>query len=364
MKIAFVFNSGRIQRIDSVTSGVAPSEFFYGAIEMGKNGHTIDYYEIDPKWAPGWFGGIINSLAYRGLLPEKMTGGVVVQINDLINELREYDVVVATTSGIGFALAIQKFIRKLSWPLVCIQCGIFNNPYNYFKRKTSEILLSRMDSILFGEGELPPYRDLFKRCKLASVNQFGVDRNFWFPSKEEREGDYILSIGNDGRRDFDTVIEAARSLDMELKILTSRPLPENLPGNVTLLKSSWHNEVISDMDLRELYQNSHCTVVSIVDSYQPSGQSVALQAMACGSPVILTRTKGLWSDSLMKDKQNVLFCRPGNHEDIVRCVQDISADAKLRETLIEGARETIESTCNIECFADGVEAICSIAEEN
>ena len=40
---------------------------------------------------------------------------------------------------------------------------------------------------------------------------------------------------------------------------------------------------LSDKDLAKLYQNARFTFLPISNTPQPSGQSVALQSMACGT---------------------------------------------------------------------------------
>ena len=40
------------------------------------------------------------------------------------------------------------------------------------------------------------------------------------------------------------------------------------------------------------------TIIPLKNSIQPSGQSVALQSMACGTPVVITETFGFWDKKL------------------------------------------------------------------
>ena len=61
--------------------------------------------------------------------------------------------------------------------------------------------------------------------------------------------------------------------------------------NVTFFPSS-----ISNSYLRLLYSNAIATILPIVHSYQPSGQSVALQSLACQTPVLISNFSGIWFD--------------------------------------------------------------------
>lgn len=348
----------------NVSESTVPYEFFYGALEIERSGHDVGYFEVDHNWAPGIVGGVVNILGQMRLVPEKMTGGVLFKVEEILEKLKPFDVIVGTTSGIGFALACWKSLGKIAAPIVTIHCGLLNNPYNLFRRSFTSILLSKMQTVLFGEAELQPMLRLFKGVHgRIQVNQFGVDSGFWYPA-EKKKSEYILSVGNDGRRDFNTLVKAAYNIPCEIKILTSRELPSELPENITLVKGSWHKETVSDTDLRELYQNAQCVVITLNQSHQPSGQSVALQAMSCGCPVVLTKTNGLWSEKLMVDSHNIIFVPPNDPGAVENGVKRILNDQDLHLKLSRNGRLTVEETANSKQFADTMANVCMQAVEN
>ena len=360
-RIAFVFNKGRLHRLPFARKGESPAEFFFGALELEKKGYKIGYFEVDVDWAPGIVGGGINCLLDRGLMPEKMSGGVVVQIGRLLKQFRLFDCVVGTTSGIAFALALYKCLGLLKNPIVAIHCGLLNNSYCKIRRNLTNILLRQMYTVLYGDGERGPILELFSDIEnKVIVNQFGVDTKFWHPGGNKK-GRYILSVGSDGRRDYETLIEAAKYIPLEIRILTLHNLPQPLPENVSLLKGSWHKEIVSDKELRSLYQNAPCVVVPLQESFQPSGQSVVLQAMACGCPVILTRTAGLWSEEMMVDGNNVLFTKAGDSQHLVAKINEICNNAELGECLSKKGRDTVCKEASIEGFTERMEEFCMLA---
>lgn len=364
LKIAYIYNKGRIERLEKIKKSECPTEFFYGSHELAQRGYTIGYFEIDLDLPPGVVGGVVNILDGMGLCPEKLTGSCFEQARKILKKLREFDVIVATTSGLGFALSFWKIFYPNVPPIVSIHCGLLNHKYNHIRRFFTSALLKRSANVLFGEGELAP---LLEICDIEPnkifVNQFGVDKNFWVPATA-RTGDYILSVGNDGRRDFETLIIAARNVSINFKILTSRSISSELPPNVSLLSSSWHKEIVSDIDLRSLYQNARCVVISLVESCQPSGQSVALQAMACGCPVILTRTKGLWSNEWLVDGENVIFVPPRDHVTLIEKINLLVKNDELNYKLSRNGRLLTEKEANIIEFAKKLEMICNGTFEN
>ena len=56
--------------------------------------------------------------------------------------------------------------------------------------------------------------------------------------------------------------------------------------------------------LKDLYHNNRLTILPIKNTYQPSGQSVTLQSMAVGTPVLITKTEGFWDKNNFIDKKN------------------------------------------------------------
>jgi glycosyltransferase involved in cell wall biosynthesis len=129
-------------------------------------------------------------------------------------------------------------------------------------------------------------------------------------------------VGNDGRRDYDTLVKVAGMMpDHEFTILTRFEAPNHLPGNVR-----WHcmnspEKYLSLKELLPLYQSSQCVVLPLKESLQPSGQSVAMQAMMCGAPVVITKTEGWWGSNVIRDGKEVALVSPDNAEELAAAIQ-------------------------------------------
>ena len=358
MKIAFVYHVGRNRRVPELRNGKVPSEFFLGAHELEQKGHKVDFFEIDPLYRTDFWGNRISWLQRHGFLPDRMDGEIMAQTGKWIEKINRYDCVVGTTSGIAFAFAWWSFIGWLKIPIVAIHCGLLNNPYNWIRKSLTVALLRRTTNLLYGEGEKPGLIAMAADLeKTLYVNHFGVDESFWFP-KEENQGDYFLSIGNDGRRDYRTLLEAASQIPCEIKIITRHELPADRPQNVTWIRGDWQQAVISDEDLRKLYQEAIGVIVPLIESNQPSGQSVTLQAMACGKPVILTQTEGLWSKEMMRNGENVLMVKPCDLDQLSTCMLKLYHDPKLRNYLGKNARDSVVKDATIRHYSNRLEEVC------
>ena len=82
--------------------------------------------------------------------------------------------------------------------------------------------------------------------------------------------------------------------------------------NFEVVSASKNKPSFSDAELRTLYNNSKVVVVPLKQTYQPSGQSAVLQAMACGKAVILTETFGTWDINFFKHNYNIIFIKPND----------------------------------------------------
>lgn len=356
MKIAFVYVRGRLARLADTRAGHAAREFFYGALELDERGHEVQLHEIDigPD-APA--GSMIVEMLYKlHLMPSKSNASLIRQLRVLLPSLNSCDAVVATASGPAYGLAMLGASRQLRVPLIAIHCGIANHPLRFRRRMINAILLRRTWTMLYGEGEMIPVQNMFDapRNRLL-VNQFGVDTKFWQPDWQ-RKGSYILAVGNDVRRDYALLLQLARRVNERFIVVTRQNL-EELPANVEQVQGDWHAQALSDAGLRKLYQEAMLVVTPLQDSVQPSGQSVCLQAMACGKPVVLTKTAGLWSQEMMRDGENVLLVPPGDLEALHKAVSRLLDSPDLLDLLGKNARRTVCDEADISQFASRVEAL-------
>ena len=356
MKIAFVYVRGRLARLADTREGIAAREFFYGALELQELGHEVQLQEIDigPD-APA--GSMIIQLLYKlHLMPSKTNASLVRQLRALLPALNSCSAVVATASGPAYGLAMLAASRQLRVPLIAIHCGIANHPLRYHRRMINALLLRHSRTMLYGDGEVGPVQRMFAvpRDRLQ-VNQFGVDTNFWRPDWQ-RNGDYILAVGNDVRRDYALLLQLARRMKEHFVVVTRQNLGE-VPANVEQVKGDWHAQALSDAGLRKLYQEAMLVVTPLQESVQPSGQSVCLQAMACGKPVVLTRTTGLWSQEMMQDGHNVLLVPTGDLVALEQAVTSLVIDPIKRQRLGESARRTVCDCGSISLFASRLELL-------
>lgn len=358
MRLAFVFLPGRLARLHGTTPGEFPTEFFYGALELSRQGHAVETLEAQAAEHPGFPERLAHQFLSPGWLPPKTDVGTLAAVRRLLPRLRQAEVVVATTSGIAFSIAFWFAVLRCRVPLVAIHASILNYQLTRWHRAWGRFGLRRMHTQLFGPGELSGMQETYDApADHIEVNLFGVDTNFWQPAATATHN-YVLSIGNDALRDYTTLLAVARGSPRRFIIVTRRPLPEPLPSNVELFRGSWSEGPVDDRRLRELYQDATCIVVPLKPTLQPSGQSVTLQAMACGKPVILTDTAGCWDRAHLAHGRELLFAPPTDVAALHTAIERVFTEPELGSAMGTAGRAYVQGHADIRQFAARLEALC------
>jgi glycosyltransferase involved in cell wall biosynthesis len=362
MKIGFVYLGGRLQR--SLPDARIPSEFFLGARELAARGHDVAMLEIGAAGPPSLVTKLLTATVPLGALPAKTYVGLYQQALQLLPALADRDVVVATSSGLAFSLSYWRWRQRLRFEVIGIQCGITHYAIGRSSRLASRFLFRRMHTQLYADAELDWMRSFFDIPRgRIEANLFGVDTAFWTPGAADdgrrtpARAAPVLAVGNDAQRDYQTLAEAARGARWPLTVVTRRPLPP-VPDNVTVIRGSY-TEGVSDAELRELYRGACCVVVPLKPGLQPSGQSVTLQAMACGTPVVLSRTPGLFDAARLRDGEQLLLVDPGDPAALGAAVRRIVDDPALRARLAQAGLDYVRRHGRIEGFADRLERLCA-----
>jgi glycosyltransferase involved in cell wall biosynthesis len=362
VRIAFVHYPGRVARLAAARAGSAPTEFLFGAVELERAGHEVLHFEIDPRAKVGRIARrAIDGSAGRGHLPPHLTAAGLRGTYRIRRELEPCDVVVASTTGTAMALATWRAAGLMRRPLVGIVAGLVNNAWSGMRARTTRLLLARMHAVLYGEGEVRPLLDRAPDLRdRIHVNAFGVDTSFWAPG-DQPAGSDVLAIGSDGHRDWETLVVAAAGIPARVRVFTGSPEPAELPANVTWERAGWHEQVLTDDEVHELYRSAAAVVVPVRDVPQPSGQSVTLQAMACARPVVLSRTKGLWCPSGLTDGENVTLVPPGDPAALARAVRGLLETRAHAEELGQAAAARVRRDATVSAYADRLLEICERA---
>lgn len=109
----------------------------------------------------------------------------------------------------------------------------------------------------------------------------GVDHELFFP-RDVPQSDYLIHVGDQKRKGTDRVIEYARNVDDNIKIIGDLS-DRDLPPNVSLLGR------VSQDRLAELYSGARATIHPA--RFEAFG-NVILESLSCGTPVVVSPNCG------------------------------------------------------------------------
>ena len=175
---------------------------------------------------------------------------------------------------------------------------------------TDKVFFLNTSELQVANKYFPTFIDIFE------YYPFSVDLDFWKKENTSKSND-VLFIGNDGERDYGAVINIINKLDNLSFTVVSKFIDTDQITNqrCKVIQGSWNDSLLSDTEILNLYNISRVTILPLKESLQPSGQSVALQSMACGTPVVITKTQGFWDFENFIDNKNICFAKNNSVEE-------------------------------------------------
>lgn len=297
----------------------------------------------------------------------RIVGGVVARLTgintnsiarfsqpDVLQRLNAYDVVVATTNSQGLALAFLRAKGRLKARVLFISMGVLGLKTPPWRRVLYKALLRHASLAPLSKPEADFLRESLGSRHDVEYLPFGIDLEFWKPAQEDGAGgDYVLSIGNDWNRDYETLINAWRSEYPPLKVVTSLPMPP-IPNNVQVIAGDWREQLLSDEEVRSLFQGARFVVLPIRQTIQPAGQSACLQGMACGKAVVFSDIAGVWDRNVMVDGETCLLAPPGSAEGLRKQVEKLLVDPGRAAEMGRSAREAVEKNYTLDLMTDAL----------
>ena len=356
-KILFLYRGGREERFADAVGGRCPTEFYYGAAELLKQGRDITIEDVNYQTSSVELGRadkILDLLFRYDFLPSRVYGPLLRKVWKSVPRFRQMDAIVATTPGIAFAVAILKTLYRFPARIIGIQLGLTQHEFSKRRRFLNSYCLKRINNIVYIEQEIARMVNYYKIPE-SSLNlmQFGIDADYWSTEGYNHRG-HVFALGSDGNRDYELLFKAAEKIDRKFVVVTKREFSSTIPGNVKLIRSNWIENSLTDDDIRKLYADASVVVVPLKHNTQPSGQSVSLQAMSCRRPVILSDTQGLWSGTVLRNDDTVVMTEPENEKQLTEKLRVLLADEKRCQCLGEAARKAVLKYATIEGWSQNL----------
>jgi glycosyltransferase involved in cell wall biosynthesis len=202
-----------------------------------------------------------------------------------------------------------------------------------------DFVLPRVDRVL----ALTPHQKAwaerqFRPRGAVDMVGFAVDEQFFAPQDrpaEDRMEAYVLAVGDDGGRDYPTLLAACRATPFPLKLRANwgSALPDDMLDRITVLGRA------SSADLRGLYEGAAVVAIPLQDVDYPSGVTTLFEAMAMGCAVVATDIGS--TRHVIESGRNGVLVPAGDAGSLRDAIVMLLADAALRQRLGRAARATI-----------------------
>lgn len=346
--ITFIYSGGRTNKVNTISS----SDFFYGFKEYTENGLSTTFIELRNKKT-----NIFDKLVV------KITKLPLYILKSL--SLKNYKVLV-NSKNLNF-INESTFISFL--PLIFICKKFYNKNINYFPmglvdKYTQGNFLSRIiintclklaDNILFiGEGELnAAHKSIGVFSDKYSYIPFSIDINHWnYKPKKNPKLKELLFIGNDQNRDFELLYSIAKKhKEYNFTIVSNNDNYEfSKLKNVKFLQGNLRDNILHDSEIQSLYHYADLVILPLKTSTQPSGQSVAIQSMSSGTPVMMTKTIGFWDSLHYIESKNILFVDSQNLIGWDIKLDQLSNNLDILTTISSEGRKLVEANHDLNNF--------------
>lgn len=249
---------------------------------------------------------------------------------------RRFDVVVTGSERPSLIFAVlQRIARRRRTPHVLIEC-LWRLPTrglaSFLKRAWLRLIVGsvqgiavharRQIDIYAAELALPSHsreKFIFIPCH---TTLYGKTYN-------SVRGGYVFS-GGDSKRDYVTLVEAARNLSCPVKIVTSSAAQfggVSIPDNVEIVTGG-----ISFDDFYRLAAGAAVVVIPVQPGKAfPGGQQVYENAMALGKPVIVADDCG--AEDYIDNGVNGIIVPPADPVALANAIRTVMSDDNLADTL-------------------------------
>lgn len=275
---------------------------------------------------------------------------------------RKYDLVFG--SSLIYMMPLQIIFRtKTKFVLLNIYLNrlLTANKRNFLKYYLIKFLIRRLDGVVCLSNIQKDYlidNYNFPRKKIAVI-PLGVDINFHQYVSDQKRENFILSAGSDDGRDYRTVLRVVKLLPHRKFVIVcgyrnmESIKKSEIPDNLEIFY------YIPPKKLRNFYKRARIfLLVTHPDGYVKaadcSGQTVLLDAMASGLPIIATQ-KAYLSD-YAENNQQILITKSNQPGELKEKLELLLADRDLRERLTKAAREKVETNFSSQLMAQKLAA--------
>jgi glycosyltransferase involved in cell wall biosynthesis len=191
--------------------------------------------------------------------------------------------------------------------------------------------------------------------KEIMIIPIAVNLNIFHPTDASREDHSILFAGRLEKLKGMEILEQAISMVLKQMPRTKFHFA-GVDHNYDNHRQTWSQRLIEmyghdniaylgSLSTKELVRYYQQSAICVVPSLYEPGATVALEAMACGCPVLATRVGGL--ADIIKDRKTGLLSPPGDSAALAEGLIELLRNRQLRQDLSQKALESIRQNFEI-----------------
>ena len=266
----------------------------------------------------------------------------------------EFDVVITDGEQIGLPLAAM-FRLVRSRPRHVMIGHRLSAPKKAWLIRSLGLAGGIDDVLVYCTFQARSAQSLFGRSgQRVRLIDFMVDTEFFSPApspgRRSREQRPVLCTAGREFRDYPTLIEAVRELDVDVVIASASPWSKradnaqavDLPANVTVTS-------FTQGELRDQMQASDIVVMPLLPVDFQAGVTTILEAMAMARPVICSSTVGQMD--VVVDGETGRYVPPGDVAALRRAIEDLLADPDLAAAMGRRGRALVEQRADVRAYA-------------
>lgn len=340
-------------------TGNKPKEFYYGSIGLSEKYNVV---MVDSRKEPNgivlkfllYFETFINRIISFGFYKSRVYANK--------KKYKEQNIIISFTDFYSLNLGLyyknipgQKIVGAFhGLSDIISKFPIYVKYYVSYKIRKS---LKNLDHLIFfGKADMNEAIRIYGLdLNKAHLLKFGIDHLFWTDNYNSEEPIDILCVGSDVNRDYEILKKIRKNI--KIKLLTSKKIDLSINPNISYLRGNLHESEITDEDLRKFYHLSKIILIPLHDVFQPSGYSVALQAMSCGKLVIISKIKGIFDEQFLKDRHNICFVKPGSPKLLQVSIDEFINNQKIRKKIGVNARKTVVENFTLKHMSSSLEEI-------
>lgn len=322
-----------------------------------------DYYvDGEPYWFYRYFKDDwdvdvvdVRSLPFIESFEKNILRFYVLQTLKVIPRLGQYDLIVSHGMQSGVVLSLWRRLFMTKARHVVFDIGSFASASEQGAAlKLMQVASKSIDGLIYHtSSQIEYYREFFPwLVGKSKFIPFGTDLEFFQSDDVDAYEDgrpFFTCIGA-GKRDWDTLVEAYRGLDTDVRL--------KIIGHVDERFSDVHGvDMIPYVPVKSMmsYIKGALFCALPLEVYNYSyGQMTFMQQMAMGKCVIAAKAPSLIDYA--EDGKSALFYEPKNADQCRRVLQKVISDAELRDGIAREAPKWLEEHRNERLMALTIES--------